>query len=149
MTGVSTPAPGGPSDDALATALAAVGDRWSLAVVAALADGPLRFGELSAVVGAAPNVLTQRLRQLDGAGIVASTPYSHRPLRLTYALTADGEALAPVIAALRGWAARRSGGATVTHAVCGTPLDLVAWCPTCERVVDAHATAGSADLHHL
>ena len=57
-----------PADDrarsALADALAAVGDRWTLLLVAALLDGPRRFGELQEeVAGIAPNVLTQRLRR--------------------------------------------------------------------------------------
>ena len=55
------------STSALADALAAVGDRWTLLVVAALLERPRRFGELQEEVrGIAPNVLSQRLRQLDG-----------------------------------------------------------------------------------
>src|SRR5438270_875147 len=54
------------SDDArsaLADALATVGDRWTLLIVATLLDGPRRFGELQdEVEGIAPNVLTRRLR---------------------------------------------------------------------------------------
>src|SRR5215207_4234860 len=47
----------------LVEALDAVGDRWTLLVVAALLDGPRRFGDLQkALDGIAPNVLTQRLR---------------------------------------------------------------------------------------
>ncbi len=50
---------------ALSDALATVGDRWTLMVVAALLDGPRRFGELQAQVhGIAPNVLSQRIRHL-------------------------------------------------------------------------------------
>ena len=49
------------SRSALADALAAVGDRWTLLLIAALLDGPRRFGELQEEVeGIAPNVLTQR-----------------------------------------------------------------------------------------
>src|SRR5205807_6857565 len=59
-------APDEPGRSALADALAAVGDRWTLLLIAALLDGPLRFGELQdEVVGIAPNVLSQRLRQLE------------------------------------------------------------------------------------
>jgi DNA-binding HxlR family transcriptional regulator len=48
---------------ALADALAAVGDRWTLLLIAALLDGPRRFGELQdEVEGIAPNVLTQHVR---------------------------------------------------------------------------------------
>ena len=51
---------------ALAEALAAVGDRWTLLLIAALLEGPLRFGELQErLPGIAPNVLSQRLRHLQ------------------------------------------------------------------------------------
>ncbi|HEV3055562.1 MAG TPA: helix-turn-helix domain-containing protein, partial [Solirubrobacteraceae bacterium] len=76
------------SDDqtlALADALATVGDRWTLLIVAALLDGPRRFGELQAQVeGIAPNVLTQRLRQLERNTLVIARPYSERPPRFEY-----------------------------------------------------------------
>ena len=55
-----------PTANALAGALARVGDRWSLLVVDALSDGPRRFADLEAAVpGIATNVLTQRLRRLE------------------------------------------------------------------------------------
>ena len=53
----------------LAAALDSVGDRWTLLLVEALLDGPRRFGDLQeALGGIAPNVLTQRLRRLEGEG---------------------------------------------------------------------------------
>ena len=60
----------------LEAALDRVGDRWSLLVVEAMLDGPRRFGELTETLsGIAPNILTDRLRRLERAGIVRSTPY--------------------------------------------------------------------------
>ena len=122
---------------ALADALAAVGDRWTLLVIAALLEGPRRFGELQeAVSGIAPNVLAQRLRQLDRNALVRARPYSERPPRFVYELTASGRELAGVLRLLEGWAARNAGGATVPrHDVCGTPIEARWWCPTCERPV--------------
>src|SRR6516162_8313553 len=71
-----------PAFAALADALAAVGDRWTLLVIAALLDGPRRFGDLQdEVAGIAPNVLTQRLRQLERNALVVARPYSERPPR--------------------------------------------------------------------
>src|SRR5262245_14073869 len=76
---------------ALADALATVGDRWTLLLVAALLDGPRRFGELQEeVAGIAPNVLTQRLRQLERNALVVARPYSERPPRFVYELSAAG-----------------------------------------------------------
>ena len=58
-------------DHPLAAALDSVGDRWTLLLVEALLDGPRRFGDLQEHVrGIAPNVLTQRLRRLEGEGLV-------------------------------------------------------------------------------
>src|SRR2546421_382163 len=83
-----------PAHGALADALATVGDRWTLLVIAALLDGPRRFGDLQdAVEGIAPNVLTQRLRALERNALVVARPYSDRPPRFVYELTAAGQGL--------------------------------------------------------
>lgn len=120
-------------------ALALIGDRWSLLVVEALLGGPRRFGEIAASVpGIAPNILTKRLAHLTKAGLVAATPYSQRPIRLSYGLTASGAELVGVLEQLASWAARRDGlDALEHHDACGTTLESRPWCPTCERVVDA------------
>jgi len=123
----------------LGEAVARVGDRWSLLVVAALLDGPLRFKELLAAVGGiAPNVLSQRLRQLEQAGVVVAEPYSTRPPRHLYELTQAGADLAGAVAQLAAWGAAVSGRADVPrHDVCGTPLEARPWCPTCGVAVEA------------
>src|SRR5574340_759606 len=92
----------------LAAALERGGDRWSLLLVEALLFGPRRFTELRAGVGGiAPNILSDRLRRLEADGLLHSNPYSRRPLRLEYALTADGRDLAGVLHLLADWSARR------------------------------------------
>jgi DNA-binding HxlR family transcriptional regulator len=125
------------SYEALADALAAVGDRWTLLVIAALLDGPRRFGELQEEVqGIAPNVLSQRLRHLERNALVVARPYSERPPRFVYELSASGQELAGALRLLAGWGARSAGGAIAPrHAVCGTPMEARWWCPTCERPV--------------
>ncbi len=122
----------------LEAALDRVGDRWSLLVVEALLDGSKRFGELgSALPGIAPNILTDRLRRLERAGILRSSPYQQRPTRLTYDLTADGRDLASALRLLADWGARRSDEAEpLRHATCGTPLEVRYYCPTCATPVD-------------
>ena len=108
----SEPRPEDPSRSALADALAAVGDRWTLLLIAALLDGPRRFGELQdEVAGIAPNVLTQRLRQLERNALVVARPYSERPPRFVYELSAAGQELAGVLRLLAGWGARNAEGA--------------------------------------
>jgi DNA-binding HxlR family transcriptional regulator len=124
-----------PGRSALADALAAVGDRWTLLLVAALLDRPRRFGELQQEVdGIAPNVLTQRLRQLERNALVVARPYSERPPRFVYELSAAGHELAGALRLLAGWGARNAGDSVAPrHAVCGTPMEARWWCPTCER----------------
>jgi DNA-binding HxlR family transcriptional regulator len=126
-----------PERAALAAAAEAVGDRWTLLLIAALLDGPRRFGELQDEVdGIAPNVLTQRLRKLESDGIVVARPYSERPPRFVYELTSRGMELADVLALLAGWGSRNvPGEERPTHSLCGTPLEVRWWCPVCEQVV--------------
>jgi DNA-binding HxlR family transcriptional regulator len=131
-----------PVADALRSALSVVGDRWTLLIVLALADAPARFGELSdAVRGAAPNVLSARLRQLEADGLVTALAYSTRPVRLTYELTPVGHDLADVARGLAQWdAGRRARPAPLRHAVCDGPLRPVWRCEACETDVADAAT---------
>ncbi len=126
------------SRSALADALATIGDRWTLLVIAALLDGPRRFGDLQDEVGGiAPNVLTQRLRQLERNALVVARPYSERPPRFVYELSSAGRELAGALRLIAGWGARNAEGTTAPrHAACGTPMEARWWCPTCERTVD-------------
>src|SRR4029078_13623637 len=72
-----------------------VGDRWSMLVVAALAGGGQRYGELAEqVTGISSNVLASRLSELVAAGLIIGEPYSPRPDRLRYERTAESRALA-------------------------------------------------------
>ena len=131
---------------ALAEALDAVGDRWSLLVVAALLEGPRRFGDLQGdLPGIAPNVLSQRLKQLEGDGVLVAEPYSERPPRFVYDLTAAGRELAAPLRLLAGWGARhREGVDPPRHEACGSELEAAWYCPTCERPV---RTEEGSDVH--
>ncbi len=121
----------------LDAALARVGDRWTLLVADALMDGPRRFNDLTASVpGIAPNILSQRLRHLAREGLIVARPYSERPRRHVYELTAAGLELAGALRLLAEWGARHGGGGEpLRHAVCGGPVEARWYCPGCERVV--------------
>lgn len=130
----------------LAIALDRVGDRWSLLLVEALLDGSRRFNELGeALPGIAPSILTDRLRRLEREGIVRATPYSKRPPRMEYSLTADGRDLASALRLLADWGARHvgrdEGHEPLRHATCGTPLEARWYCPTCTTVVEDREAA--------
>lgn len=138
-----TPQPQSSFPSGLGLALDRVGDKWSLQVVEALLNGPLRYNELGTAISAiAPNILADRLRRLEKAGILTSSPYSQRPVRHEYALTADGRELAGALRLLADWGARQAGGdgEPLRHAVCGTALEARWHCPTCGDIVDDQAS---------
>jgi DNA-binding HxlR family transcriptional regulator len=133
--------------EALDQALTAVGDRWTLLVVAALLDGPRRFGELQEQIpGISTNVLAQRLRALQEEGLVVAEPYEQKPPRYAYELSQAGAELAGALRLLADWAGRnRSDVEPLRHSVCGTPLEAAWYCPACD-VVERDADAGD-ELH--
>jgi DNA-binding HxlR family transcriptional regulator len=137
-------------DDGLAEALAVLGDRWSLAVVASLLDGPLRFGALQERLPTiSPNVLSQRLRALESRGILIASPYSERPTRYAYELTSAGRELAGALRLLDEWGRRRLGGVAEPprHAACGTALEVRWYCPVCERPVASPSAGDGEELY--
>jgi DNA-binding HxlR family transcriptional regulator len=126
-----------PATTPLADALERVGDRWTLLVVAALLDGPLRFNELQGQLeGIAPNVLSARLKALTEQALVVTQAYSERPPRFVYELSESGQELAGALRLLADWGARTGGGEPYRHEACGTALEARWWCPSCEQVVD-------------
>jgi DNA-binding HxlR family transcriptional regulator/putative sterol carrier protein len=92
---------------AAAHALDLVGERWALLVVRELLLGPKRFTDLRAgLPGASPNVISQRLRDLEGVGIVRRRKLPPPAASRVYELTEWGEELEPVIVRLGRWGAR-------------------------------------------
>ena len=90
-------------------AIELIGKRWTGAIVCALIERPLRFGELGrAVPGLSDRLLSQRLRELEGEGIVVREVEAGTPVRVTYSLTERGTDLAPAIREIRAWATRWS-----------------------------------------
>jgi DNA-binding HxlR family transcriptional regulator len=85
-----------------ARALEVVGEKWSLLIVRDLLGGPRRFGELRrSLTAITPKWLSQRLRELEQAGIVEREAAGQR--EVWYRLTPKGQALAPVIDELVVW----------------------------------------------
>ena len=122
----------------LAEALARVGDRWTLLVVHALLSGPRRFNDLlDQIDGIAPNILSARLKRLERDGLLVSRPYTERPPRAAYELTAEGSELAGALRLLSDWGARHEVPAEAPrHQVCGTVIEARWYCPTCDRLVE-------------
>ena len=92
---------------AAAHALDLVGERWALLVVRELLLGPKRFTDLRAgLPGVSPNVLAQRLRELERAGVVRRRKLPPPAASKIYELTEWGMELEPVIIRLGRWGAR-------------------------------------------
>jgi DNA-binding HxlR family transcriptional regulator/putative sterol carrier protein len=95
---------------ALARALDLVGDRWTLLIVRELRPGPRRFTDLiDGLPGISRKLLTERLRDLEGDGIIARRELPPPAARQVYELTGDGRDLATAMAPLMAWGARRMG----------------------------------------
>ncbi|HWL48747.1 MAG TPA: helix-turn-helix domain-containing protein [Acidimicrobiia bacterium] len=126
---------------ALNRALERIGDRWSLLIIDALQEAPLRFSDLAdRVTGIAPNILSSRLSRLEEEGVILSSPYSKKPLRHAYELTGAGRDLAGVLRLLAHWGDRQSDeGEAIRHELCGTPLEAHWYCASCDRMVDQGA----------
>ena len=88
----------------VAKTLELVGERWTLLVVRELLVGPQRFTDLHAALEGIPrNLLADRLRDLEAAGLVAKRDLPPPAARTVYELTGAGQALLPVIGALAQW----------------------------------------------
>jgi DNA-binding HxlR family transcriptional regulator len=88
-------------------AIELIGKRWTGAILSALTERPLRFGELArAVPGLSDRLLSRRLRELEDEGLVARQVEAGSPVRVTYSLTEAGMELRPVISELKAWARR-------------------------------------------
>jgi DNA-binding HxlR family transcriptional regulator len=89
---------------AVARALDAVGERWSLLIVRELLNGPRRYTDLHAdLPGVSTDVLASRLKQLEGEGVVERRKLQRPANATVYQLTDRGLALRQVILALGSW----------------------------------------------
>jgi len=84
-----------------------VGRRWTGAIVRTLMGGPRRFNELLSVIpGISDRLLTERLRELESAGIVRREVKPDPPIRVVYELTESGRDLGPALDEIARWAER-------------------------------------------
>jgi DNA-binding HxlR family transcriptional regulator len=92
---------------AVSHALDLIGERWALLVVRELLLGPKRFTDLRAgVPGASPDVLANRLRELQEAGVVRQRKLPPPAGSQVYELTDWGAELEPVVTVLGRWGSR-------------------------------------------
>jgi DNA-binding HxlR family transcriptional regulator len=154
----------------VAHALGLVGERWTLLVVRELAHGPLRYTDLAdRLPGIGTNILADRLKELDSAGIVAKRKLPPPAASTVYELTEYGAGLRPVLHELARWGARSLGppppdalepgwlvhaldlalsplcrGNTIAFRIAGEEASLVD-CRAVEGIADGYETLVEAD----
>jgi DNA-binding HxlR family transcriptional regulator len=90
---------------AVSEVLARVGDKWTVLVVSALGEGPMRFNELRRALGSiSQRMLTLTVRGLERDGLVTRTLFPTIPPRVDYELTKLGHSLLEPVSRLGLWA---------------------------------------------
>src|SRR4051812_24733953 len=120
-------------DCAIARALEAVGERWTLLIVRDAFYGVRRFSDFQAHLDIPKAVLSDRLAGLVADGILERIPDPEHAGRHHYRLTSAGEDLWPVLYSLLVWGDRHGStrSRSFEHAACGTRLDERGLCPAC------------------
>jgi DNA-binding HxlR family transcriptional regulator len=124
----------------VARALDVVGERWALLIVRELTLGARRFGQLrEGLPEISPNVLAQRLRELEDDGVVSRYTLDPPASVVVYELTERGQALGPILLELGRWG-------SATPRVGGRELSVVSMMMALKAMfdasTDAHATYG-------
>jgi DNA-binding HxlR family transcriptional regulator len=121
----------------LAAALDVLGERWSLLALREIGYGVHRFARIAGYTGASRDILADRLRKLESAGVIERRQYSEHPPRHEYHLTEAGRDLFPVILALYQWGDKWAVDtpALVRRHSCGQPVQVDLRCHHCGRPV--------------
>jgi len=98
----------------VANVLDLFGDKWTLLIVRDLVLGKARYGEFAqSMEGIPTNILANRLKRLEMAGVVAKKAYCNKPVRYQYELTGKGRDLVPMLDAMVAWAGKHVPGVKV------------------------------------
>jgi DNA-binding HxlR family transcriptional regulator len=88
----------------LAQALKIFGDAWTLAIVWVLATAAHRFNDLQRALGnISPTTLTDRLKKLEGYGLIEAQKQTVDQLSVIYVLTEKGKKMLPVLGAIESF----------------------------------------------
>lgn len=84
-----------------------IGRRWSGAILRAMLAGNVRFSDIAAAVpGLSDRLLSERLKEFEGEGLLTRAVYAETPVRIEYCLTEKGRDLGPAVEAISEWAER-------------------------------------------
>ena len=94
------------------------GDKWTLLVIRDLMLGKCRYADfISSPENIASNILADRLKRLEAAGLVSRQAYQQKPVRYEYVLTEKGNDLKPILEAISRWGRRHCPGTDVFRPV--------------------------------
>ena len=120
----------------MALSLEILGERWTLLIVRDLLRGPRKFQDLTESLGAAPGLLSRRLKLLEERGVIARRMYTDHPPRAEYALTQRGAELRDVVRALTIWGSKHLPGERVlVHSRCDHPIEIAYRCARCDETL--------------
>ncbi len=116
-----------------ASSLEILGERWSLLAIREMGYGVHRFSQIAGFTGASRDILADRLRTLESAGVVEKRQYSEHPPRFEYHLTQAGREVFPVIMSLLQWGEKwtTTDAAPTFRHDCGHTLEFDQVCRGC------------------
>jgi DNA-binding HxlR family transcriptional regulator len=129
--------PAEPRPCPVAASLQVLGERWSLLAIREMGYGVHRFEQITRFTGASRDILADRLRKLEDAGVVERRQYSEHPPRFEYHLTTAGLEARPILLALAQWGekwAQTPPRRTFAHD-CGHRLDIDYTCHHCGEAI--------------
>lgn len=92
-----------------------IGGKWTGSIIYHLKDGPVRFNDLARMLGgASKKMIDQRLKELEGHGMVLRTVINDRPVAVNYELTEFGRSALDILEQLRCWSEQH--GISITGA---------------------------------
>jgi DNA-binding HxlR family transcriptional regulator len=94
-----------------------IGDKWTLVIIRDLFLGKRTYGDFQVSPERIPtNILADRLKRLESAGIVEKIPYQDKPVRYEYRMTDKGKDLQQVLKALKDWGLKYIPGTSTKFA---------------------------------
>ena len=123
----------------IAQTLNIIGDRWTLLVLHEILVGRTTFSDIKKELkGISSNILSDRLKHLEKAGLVVSSLYSEHPPRYEYSLTDSGKELENVFNAIIIWGRSNLDKCykKIIHSECRHEVELAYYCPHCDKNVD-------------
>jgi DNA-binding HxlR family transcriptional regulator len=97
-----------------------IADKWSVLVLIAVSDGPVRFNTLKRQVeGISQKVLTQTLRRLQSNGLIRREAFATVPVTVQYEITPLGRSLSEIVEQLRQWSIKNMQNVSTARSAAG------------------------------